>query len=147
VPSLRAFVVHFCVSGALMGCAAAPPQSKPVAAAASTSEPRARPPATSPPVIAPLEAESEPAPEAGLVGPGWLGVELAKREGAEAGVLVRSVMRHSPAARAGIEAGDIVVSIDGESVAKTTCSAGASWANAHRILARSPACRAASPRA
>ena len=52
--------------------------------------------------------------------PGLLGVELAKREGAEPGVLVRSVMRGSPAARAGLADGDIVMSIDGENVARPT---------------------------
>jgi S1-C subfamily serine protease len=52
--------------------------------------------------------------------PGWLGVELAKREGAEPGVLVRSVMRGSPAARAGLANGDVVMSIDGENVARPT---------------------------
>jgi peroxiredoxin len=50
--------------------------------------------------------------------PGWLGVELAKRDGGEAGVLIRSVMRESPAERAGLTGGDIVVSIDGENVAR-----------------------------
>ena len=52
--------------------------------------------------------------------PGWLGVELAKRDGAEPGVLVRSVMRGSPAARAGLADGDVVMSIDGENVARPT---------------------------
>jgi peroxiredoxin len=52
--------------------------------------------------------------------PGWLGVELAKREGTEPGVLVRSVMRGSPAARAGLADGDVVMSIDGENVARPT---------------------------
>jgi peroxiredoxin len=48
--------------------------------------------------------------------PGWLGVELAKRE-AEPGALIRSVMRGSPAERAGISGGDVVLSIDGQNVA------------------------------
>ncbi len=52
--------------------------------------------------------------------PGWLGVELAQREGGAAGVLIRSVMRGSPAERAGIADGDIVLSIDGDNVARPT---------------------------
>jgi peroxiredoxin len=58
-----------------------------------------------------------PAPVA-EAGPGWLGVELAKREAGEAGVLIRSVMRGSPAERAGIVGGDIVLSVDGQNVAR-----------------------------
>ena len=65
----------------------------------------------------PSAAAAEPAqPE--QTGPGWLGVELAKREGGVAGVLIRSVMRGSPAERAGIAGGDIVLSIDGQNVAR-----------------------------
>jgi len=52
--------------------------------------------------------------------PGWLGVELAKLDGAKPGVLIRSVMRGSPAERAGIADGDIVLSIDGDNVAQPT---------------------------
>jgi len=50
-------------------------------------------------------------------GPGWLGVELAKRDDGAPGVLVRSVMRGSPAEHAGIADGDVVLSINGENVA------------------------------
>jgi peroxiredoxin len=47
-----------------------------------------------------------------------LGVELAKREGGEAGVLIRSVMRGSPAEKAGLIGGDVVLNIDGHHVAR-----------------------------
>jgi peroxiredoxin len=49
-----------------------------------------------------------------------LGVELAQRDSAKPGVLVRSVMRGSPAERAGIVDGDVVLSIDGDNVAHPT---------------------------
>lgn len=47
-----------------------------------------------------------------------MGVELAKRDTNEPGVLLRSVMRGSPAEHAGLADGDIVLSIDGENVAR-----------------------------
>jgi len=49
---------------------------------------------------------------------GWLGVELAMRGAEEPGVLVRDVVRGSPAARFGVLAGDVIVSVDGENVAR-----------------------------
>ena len=80
------------------------------------------------PPVAPSTLTGEaPAPQppddagpaaAARTGPGWLGVELAKRDGGEAGVLIRSVMHGSPAERAGLTDGDIVLSIDGENVAR-----------------------------
>jgi thiol-disulfide isomerase/thioredoxin len=48
---------------------------------------------------------------------GWLGVELAKRAGNEPGVLVRDVLRGSPAAGSGLKGGDVILSVDGENVA------------------------------
>lgn len=78
------------------GAAAEPAAAAPPAAAAAPAAP-----------VAPAKA-----------GPGWLGVELAKREVGEAGVLIRSVMRGSPAERAGIVGGDIVLSVDGQNVAR-----------------------------
>jgi thiol-disulfide isomerase/thioredoxin len=48
---------------------------------------------------------------------GWLGVELAKRTGNEPGVLVRDVVRGSPAATSGVVSGDVILSVDGENVA------------------------------
>ncbi|HYQ05081.1 MAG TPA: redoxin domain-containing protein [Polyangiaceae bacterium] len=49
---------------------------------------------------------------------GWLGVELAMRQADEPGVLVRDVVRGSPAASAGVAAGDVIISVDGENVAR-----------------------------
>lgn len=87
---------------------------------------------STPPKVAAEHAEPAPAPTAEpaappatvaaasavKAGPGWLGVELAKRELGEAGVLIRSVMRGSPAERAGIVGGDVVLSVDGQNVAR-----------------------------
>lgn len=50
--------------------------------------------------------------------PGWLGVELAPPPGNAAGVLVRDVLRDSPAERAGLQAGDRILRIDAEVVAR-----------------------------
>jgi thiol-disulfide isomerase/thioredoxin len=47
---------------------------------------------------------------------GWLGVELSKRTSTEPGVLVRDVVRGSPAAGSGVFAGDVILSVDGENV-------------------------------
>ena len=49
---------------------------------------------------------------------GWLGVELALRAPSEPGVLVRDVVRGSPAAGSGVVAGDVILSVDGENVAR-----------------------------
>jgi membrane-associated protease RseP (regulator of RpoE activity) len=86
--------------GARTGLPPAPP---------TTAEVSGTPPA--PVVEAPRSA-------AALGTPGWLGVGLAKRENGEAGVLLREVMRGSPADRAGLENGDVVLSVDGENVAR-----------------------------
>ena len=48
---------------------------------------------------------------------GWLGVELSKRASNEPGVLVRDVVRGSPAAAAGVKSNDVILSVDGENVA------------------------------
>lgn len=45
---------------------------------------------------------------------------MAKRETGEPGVLVRAIMRGSPADRAGLIGGDIIVSVDGQGVARPT---------------------------
>ena len=50
--------------------------------------------------------------------PGWLGVELALPPGDLAGVLVRDVMRDSPAERAGLAEGDRILRIDSEPVVR-----------------------------
>jgi thiol-disulfide isomerase/thioredoxin len=49
---------------------------------------------------------------------GWLGVELAKRAVADPGVLVRDVVRGSPAANSGVLVGDVILSVDGENVTR-----------------------------
>jgi peroxiredoxin len=88
-------------------------------AASNASQPSvvaAPPPAPAAEAASPAPAEVPP--PVAKAGPGWLGVELAKREAGEAGVLIRSVMRGSPAERAGIIGGDIVVSVDGQNVAR-----------------------------
>lgn len=90
------------------------------AGAAPSLEPAATPPPAQPaaePAAAPASSANEP-PQPGA--PGWLGVELAKRESGEPGVLIRSVMRGSPAERAGIVDGDVVLSVDGDNVAQPT---------------------------
>lgn len=50
--------------------------------------------------------------------PGWLGVELAPPPANLAGVLVRDVLRDSPAEHAGLQAGDRILRIDAEPVAR-----------------------------
>lgn len=103
--ALAATVSLGACTGGAGGAAALTPQSKaPAASAAATV-------ATSPPsATAPTEAASTRA------APGWLGVELAKRDGAQPGVLIRSVMRASPAERGGLVDGDVVTSINGQNV-------------------------------
>lgn len=99
------------------------------ACSAATGSPSGAPSPATPPIAqaapaasvtaAPTPASDTSAtPARGL--PGWLGVELAKRENSEPGVLVRSVMHGSPAERAGITGGDVVLSIDGDNVGHPT---------------------------
>jgi thiol-disulfide isomerase/thioredoxin len=45
-------------------------------------------------------------------------VELAKRAATDPGVLVRDVVRGSPAANAGVVSGDVLLSVDGQNVAE-----------------------------
>ena len=85
--------------------------------ASTPSPPPPEPAASAPPEIAPSPLMTA-TPAAPASGPGWLGVELAKRESGEAGVLIRAVMHGSPAERAGLEPGDVVLSFDGENVAR-----------------------------
>jgi peroxiredoxin len=92
-------------TGAAGGATATPPATQ-----AATAEP----PATAPPPPALAPADPNKAT------PGWLGVELAKREGGEPGVLVRGVLRGSPAERAGLADGDVVLSVDGVNVSRPT---------------------------
>jgi peroxiredoxin len=86
--------------------------SAPTAPPQPASEPAPAVPSGSNVAAAAPETSLEPTAS----GPGWLGVELAKRD-EDAGVLIRSVMRGSPAERAGLTSGDVVVNIDGQGVA------------------------------
>jgi peroxiredoxin len=67
---------------------------------------------------APDEESDEDALDGATDRRGWLGVELSATAAREPGVLVRSVVRGSPAARAGVAAGDVILTIDGETVAQ-----------------------------
>ncbi len=108
------------IAFALSACASATGSTTAPPATAEQSKAAAPTPSA---VTAPSAAEpaaSAPAPAPARGGPGWLGVELAKRDGAEAGVLIRSVMRDSPAEHAGLASGDVVMNIDGENVSGPT---------------------------
>lgn len=78
------------------------------------------------PAVASVEVAEVPPPEDGAPvesasrggEPGWLGVELAARPQAEAGVLVRDVLPRSPAERAGLSSGDVIISVDGQNVGR-----------------------------
>ena len=130
-------LAYFLACLALNACVAArAAQPAPVPAAelavhAQPASPVAPPPATSPALVsATASAElSEPSlagAEAAqpLLQPrsaherGWLGVELAKRAAADPGVLVRDVVRGSPAANSGVLVGDVILSVDGENVTR-----------------------------
>lgn len=82
----------------------------------------ATPASSEPLVIPPPEAPSSAAPEAAApdddAGPAWLGVELAKAPPGEAGVVVRDVVRGSPAERAGLEPGDRILRVGSTAVAE-----------------------------
>lgn len=62
-----------------------------------------------------VEPASQPRPASER---GWLGVELAKRAADAPGVLIRRVVRGSPASGAGLLAGDVILSLDGENVTR-----------------------------
>ncbi|HET7546068.1 MAG TPA: redoxin domain-containing protein [Polyangiaceae bacterium] len=64
-------------------------------------------------VSGPRSLEPRPAAERG-----WLGVELSMRGPGEPGVLVRDVVRGSPAALSGVLGGDVILSVDGQNVAR-----------------------------
>jgi thiol-disulfide isomerase/thioredoxin len=61
-------------------------------------------------------APAAPAAPGNDDGPGWLGVELAKPPPGEGGVIVRDVLRASPAERAGLLPGDRILRVDTASV-------------------------------
>lgn len=119
------------VFGAI-GCSSASSQPSREAHSAKSPAPTRlaahAPPPTTP--RAPTSAQLEAASTAGAEEPrtlteprpaserGWLGVDLAKRAGTEPGVLIRDIVRGSPAARAGVVGGDVIVSVDGENVAR-----------------------------
>ncbi len=84
-----------------------------------TAAPKATVAPAEPIAVEPPPAAAAPA-EPSKAAPGWLGVELAKREGGEPGVLVRGVLRGSPAERAGLTDGDVVLSVEGVNVSRPT---------------------------
>ena len=89
--------------------AAGAPAAAPTVPAATAERAAATAPASTPAPVDPSKAA-----------PGWLGVELAKREVGEPGVLVRGVLRGSPAERAGLANGDVVLSVEGVNVSRPT---------------------------
>jgi peroxiredoxin len=99
---------------ALAACSGASGQGP----ASATAKPAPAAPSAIANEARPMPAQPAAPAAAVQTGPGWLGVELAKREGGEAGVLIRGVMHGSPAERAGLAGGDVVLSIDGENVAR-----------------------------
>lgn len=101
-----------------LSCGGASPRAagpSPAAGSPSAAPPL---PMAAEPSIAAGQASGEPRVAAPPGTPGWLGVELAKREDGAPGVLVRAVLRSSPAERAGLRDGDVVSSVDGQSVAR-----------------------------
>jgi len=75
-------------------------------------------------VLPGIGMSAEPAPRAAQArhGAPWLGVQMADVEG---GVLVRHVMRGSPAQKAGIHDGDVLLTVERAAVAKPTDVSGA----------------------
>ncbi len=91
------------MEGGCSGSGGAAPQTITPAAVASAERPAGSASAT-----ASASAQPESTTEDG---PAWLGVELASAEPGQGGVLVRSVMTHSPAERAGVLAGDRILRV------------------------------------
>jgi thiol-disulfide isomerase/thioredoxin len=110
IRSLAALAVGVCA-----GCSVASPV--PVAAVPSTSS---RPADRGQALVldaTPAEPPSSQGPGPELMAampntPGWLGVALSAQSPDRAGVIIRSVLRRSPAALGGLELGDVVVAID-----------------------------------
>jgi thiol-disulfide isomerase/thioredoxin len=95
----------------LSGCAGSVPASG--TGAQPTPSARAPEPAAS---SAPSAAATASAPSTG--GPAWLGVELGRPAPGEAGVLVKDVMRGSPAEKSGLSVGDRILRIGSEEVSR-----------------------------
>ncbi|HWZ91005.1 MAG TPA: redoxin domain-containing protein [Polyangiaceae bacterium] len=123
----RATAACCCALNGLGACAARAPLATGTPPAQLASH---APPAQSSEPTGASSAELAAASPAGAEGPqalpqprsaherGWLGVELAKRAPDEPGVLVRDVVRGSPAASSGLVAGDVILSVDGENVTR-----------------------------
>lgn len=114
----RASVLARAMCSVLLGACGAAPSATPAAPAAARPAAGLHASLFTPPEAPAPSNEAEPASARSKGGPGWLGVELAKRDGGEPGVLIRAVMHGSPAERAGLSAGDVVLSVDGESVTR-----------------------------
>jgi thiol-disulfide isomerase/thioredoxin len=99
---------------ALVGCAArsSPTQSSGATAAHAAPSASSTENALAAAFPAGLSAEGTSEPPSNDQGPGWLGVELSKAPPGEAGVIVRDVLRASPAERAGVLAGDRILRVD-----------------------------------
>ena len=123
-----AWLIAFAANGAACSQANSVPAHSP-SAQLSTHAPAPPPAERAPSGEARVNAELEAASPAGAESAprtleprpaaqrGWLGVELSMRGEGEPGVLVRDVVRGSPAASAGVLAGDVILSVDGENVA------------------------------
>jgi peroxiredoxin len=113
---------RFALLGSLLSLLTACSSTTGAAGKAATPLAVASPPASAGPVTAPGPTQ-EPPPASrsqttAVDAPGWLGVELAKREDGQPGVLVRGVMRGSPAERAGLTDGDVVLNVNGGNVGR-----------------------------
>ncbi|RYZ03757.1 MAG: redoxin domain-containing protein [Myxococcales bacterium] len=116
---MRSLIASIACAVALSCAGARQPAAAPAPlSTASRAEPA--PLEVAPPRAAPTPSAAEEGPRAVAAPgtPGWLGVELAKREDGGSGVLVRAVMRGSPGERAGLQGGDVVLSVDGQSVGR-----------------------------
>ncbi len=104
----RGVVRGLSLSATLVACACG--------STATTPRTALNPPRDPPPIAAQGPSVGSPRPGASaLLGPGWLGLELAT-DPLGRGVEVRSVFSGSPAEAAGIRSGDIVTRVDGEDV-------------------------------
>ena len=111
--------VAFAVACALAAC------SKGTAPPPATAPPSPVPPPSATASVLPAPEEASPSSQAetsdspdDASGPAWLGVELTKAPPGEAGVVVRDVLRGSPAERAGLQPGDRVLRVGSTPVAQ-----------------------------